>query len=73
MAAVFDFVGGGRYPCELTDVHPDDIRIGQRFEMTFRRLYTADGIHNYFWKGQPALEAENGNDVENSNEEVTTR
>jgi hypothetical protein len=21
-------------------------------EMTFRRLFTADGIHNYFWKGK---------------------
>ena len=20
--------------------------------MTFRRLFTADGIHNYFWKGR---------------------
>jgi hypothetical protein len=20
--------------------------------MTFRRLFTADGIHNYFWKGK---------------------
>jgi hypothetical protein len=22
--------------------------------MTFRRLSTADGIHNYFWKARPA-------------------
>jgi hypothetical protein len=22
-------------------------------EMTFRRLYTVDGIHNYFWKAKP--------------------
>jgi len=22
-------------------------------EMTFRRLFTADGIHNYFWKARP--------------------
>jgi hypothetical protein len=21
--------------------------------MTFRRLFTADGIHNYFWKARP--------------------
>jgi hypothetical protein len=21
--------------------------------MTFRRLYTADGIHDYFWKAKP--------------------
>ena len=24
-----------------------------RVEMTFRRLFTADGIHNYFWKARP--------------------
>jgi len=23
--------------------------------MTFRRLYTADGIHDYFWKAKPVL------------------
>jgi len=22
-------------------------------QMTFRRLYTAGGIHNYFWKARP--------------------
>jgi hypothetical protein len=21
--------------------------------MTFRKLFTADGIHNYFWKARP--------------------
>ncbi len=51
--AVVDFDGGGRMPVELTDVDPDDIAIGDRVEMTFRRLYVADGISNYFWKGRP--------------------
>ena len=51
--AVVDFDGGGRLPLELTDVDPDDISIGDRVEMTFRRLSTADGIHNYFWKARP--------------------
>jgi hypothetical protein len=27
--------------------------VGTRVEMTFRRLYTAGGIHNYFWKARP--------------------
>ena len=27
--------------------------IGQRVEMTFRRLFTAEGVHNYFWKAKP--------------------
>ncbi len=52
--AVVDFDGGGRLPVELTDVDPESVRIGQRVEMTFRRLYRADGINNYFWKARPA-------------------
>lgn len=55
--AVVDFDGGGRLPVELTDVDPDDVAIGDRVEMTFRRLSTADGIHNYFWKGRPVRAA----------------
>ncbi|MBV9665212.1 MAG: OB-fold domain-containing protein [Actinobacteria bacterium] len=51
--AVVDFDGGGRFPVELTDVKADDVRIGGRVEMTFRKLFTADGIHNYFWKARP--------------------
>jgi hydroxymethylglutaryl-CoA synthase len=51
--AVVDFDGGGRLPLELTDVDPDGVAIGMRVEMTFRRLNSADGIHNYFWKGRP--------------------
>lgn len=51
--AVVDFDTGGRLPCELTDVDPGTVSIGERVEMTFRRLHTADGIHNYFWKARP--------------------
>ena len=51
--AIVDFDGGGRAPVELTDVDPADVAIGGRVHMTFRRLYTADGIHNYFWKARP--------------------
>jgi uncharacterized OB-fold protein len=50
--AVVDFDGGGRLPVELTDTDAAEVRIGSRVEMTFRRLATADGIHNYFWKGR---------------------
>jgi 3-hydroxy-3-methylglutaryl CoA synthase/uncharacterized OB-fold protein len=50
--AVVDFDGGGRLPIELTDTDADEVEIGGRVEMTFRRLFTADGIHNYFWKGE---------------------
>ncbi|HZP31273.1 MAG TPA: OB-fold domain-containing protein [Acidimicrobiia bacterium] len=50
--AVVDFDGGGRLPIELTDLDADEVAIGKRVEMTFRRLFTADGIHDYFWKGR---------------------
>ena len=53
VAAVIDFDGGGRFQCELTDVDPSAVAIGDRVEMTFRRLFTADGVHNYFWKARP--------------------
>lgn len=53
VVAVIDFDGGGRYPCELTDVDPKTLKIGDRVEMTFRRLLTAGSIHNYFWKARP--------------------
>jgi hydroxymethylglutaryl-CoA synthase len=52
VAAVIDFDGGGRFQCELTDVDPATVAIGDRVEMTFRRLYTTDGVHNYFWKAR---------------------
>lgn len=51
--AVVDFDGGGRLPVELTDVVSSDVAIGDRVEMSFRRLNAADGIQNYFWKARP--------------------
>ena len=51
--AVVDFDGGGRMPIELTDVDTAMVAIGDRVEMTFRRMFTADGLHNYFWKARP--------------------
>ena len=53
VAAVIDFDGGGRFQCEITDVDPTAVRIGDRVEMTFRKIVTAGGIHNYFWKARP--------------------
>jgi hydroxymethylglutaryl-CoA synthase len=60
VAAVIDFDGGGRFQCELTDVDPTTVGIGDRVEMTFRRLYTQDGVHNYFWKARPVRVAKEG-------------
>ena len=53
IAAVVDFEKGGRISCQLTDLDPDAISIGDELEMTFRKMYTAEGVHNYFWKARP--------------------
>jgi hydroxymethylglutaryl-CoA synthase len=52
--AVVDFADGERLPVELTDVAAADVVIGMAVEMTFRKLFTADGIANYFWKARPS-------------------
>jgi hydroxymethylglutaryl-CoA synthase len=53
VGVVVDFDGGGRYRCEMTDVDPTQLAIGTRVTMTFRRIYSAQGVHNYFWKARP--------------------
>jgi hydroxymethylglutaryl-CoA synthase len=53
VGAIIDFDDGGRFGCELTDVDPSAVHIGMRVQMTFRRLATSQGIHNYFWKAKP--------------------
>ena len=58
--AVVDFDGGGRVPLELTDVDADEVHVGMRVVPTFRRLYTADDIHNYFWKARPLRDGASG-------------
>src|SRR5688572_347201 len=50
---VVDFEGGGRFICEMTDCDPERVQIGDEVEMTFRLLFTAGGVHNYFWKARP--------------------
>jgi len=56
--AVVDFDDGERLPIELTDVDAGEVTVGMRVEMTFRRLFTADGIANYFWKARPVREGD---------------
>ena len=50
--AVVDFEDGERQPLELADADVSEVAIGKKVEMTFRRLFTADGLHNYFWKAR---------------------
>jgi hydroxymethylglutaryl-CoA synthase len=50
--AVVNFDGGGRYALEVADADPDRLGVGSRVELVFRRLFTAGGVHNYFWKAR---------------------
>ena len=54
--AVVDFEGGGRVIFEMTDCVPDSIDIGTEVEFTFRKLFEAGGIKNYYWKAMPKRE-----------------
>lgn len=51
--AVVDLDGGARRSVEVTDVPAGGIAVGTRVVPTFRRLFTSEGIHNYFWKARP--------------------
>ena len=53
MISVINFDGGGRMLCSMTDRDINEVKVGMPLELSFRRLYTADGIHNYFWKAIP--------------------
>lgn len=48
-----DFEGGGRAFFDLTDRIPDEIKIGMKVEMTFRKIHVDSGYTNYFWKARP--------------------
>ena len=51
--AIVNFDGGGRALLELTDRDINEVKIDMPVEFSLRRLYTAGGIHNYFWKAIP--------------------
>ncbi|MEZ2391933.1 OB-fold domain-containing protein [bacterium RCC_150] len=48
--AVIDFDGGGRYTMEVADCKPEQLAVGARVELTFRSLFVAGGVRDYFWK-----------------------
>lgn len=57
---VADVEGGGRLAGYATDVAAADVVVGSRMRPTFRRLWTTDAIHNYFWKLRPCEEPTDG-------------
>jgi hydroxymethylglutaryl-CoA synthase len=58
-ATVVDFDGGGRGVFDMTDRDPTRLEVGMRVEMTFRKLYSDRGIHNYYWKTRPMRSEDN--------------
>jgi len=50
---VIDLDDGSRYLTQMTDGRAEDVKIGMRLELTFRRLHSGGGFHNYFWKAKP--------------------
>jgi 3-hydroxy-3-methylglutaryl CoA synthase len=50
---VVDFDGGGRAFLMMTDRNPAAVKIDQEVEMTFRKLYDAEGFSQYYWKCRP--------------------
>ena len=53
VTAIIDFEGGGRMATMMTDRVLEELEVGQTVEMSFRKLASQDGIHNYFWKSIP--------------------
>lgn len=53
VTAIIDFEGGGRMATLMTDRVLEEIEVGMPVEMSFRKLASQDGIHNYFWKSIP--------------------
>lgn len=51
--SVVDLEGGGRVYSAMTDRDPSKVEIGMPVEFTFRKVYDASNIHNYFWRVRP--------------------
>ncbi|TAK31654.1 MAG: hydroxymethylglutaryl-CoA synthase family protein [Chloroflexota bacterium] len=60
--AAVNLEGGGRFFSQMTDRNPAEIRPGMPMELTFRRIHSGSGLHNYFWKCKPARSLENGDE-----------
>ena len=52
--AVVDVNQGGRLYIQMTDVDPEDVRIGDDVVLTLRRRKEGSTMHHYYWKCRPA-------------------
>ena len=58
--ALVDFEGGGKVMTYMVDCKAEDVHVGMEVELSFRKLFTAGGVHTYFWKVVP-VSAKEGN------------
>lgn len=50
---IINFEGGGRGLFTMTDREVEDVQCEKPVQMTFRKLRSSGGVHNYFWKAMP--------------------
>jgi uncharacterized OB-fold protein len=50
---VVDLDGGGRFLCQMTDVHEREVRIGMPVDLVLRRMREGAQTHHYYWKCRP--------------------
>jgi len=50
---VVDLNQGGRLYIQMTDVDPEDVRVGDEVVLTLRRRKEAPTMHHYYWKCRP--------------------
>lgn len=50
---IIDFEGGGRGLFMMTDRELEEVKCEAPVEMSFRKLRSSGGVHNYFWKAIP--------------------
>ncbi len=55
---VVEFAGGGKLMTFLDDCRREEIRVRMPVELSFRRMFQADGVNTYFWKVVPSEEGE---------------
>jgi 3-hydroxy-3-methylglutaryl CoA synthase len=56
-----DFDGGGRMPVEFCDCEAEEMGVGKKVRMVFRKRYEDEvrGLVGYFWKATPIRDTEN--------------
>ncbi len=51
--AIVNTDGGGRVLVQMTDVEPEQVRVGLEVDIVLRKLHEGGGVKNYFWKARP--------------------